>query len=93
MRQGDPGSFQFFLSLEDELLRCLEPHKVERRRKSASPDANGELSSTWVGFFRRTQRFLQRTHVKQRKQLQKQEKHRSQQYRSMGLDPFLELTE
>ncbi|MDA1015995.1 MAG: translocase [Planctomycetota bacterium] len=92
-RQGDPGSFQFFLSLEDELLRCLEPHKVERRRKSASPDANGELSSTWVGFFRRTQRFLQRTHVKQRKQLQKQEKHRSQQYRSMGLDPFLELTE
>lgn len=92
-RQGDPGSYQFYLSLEDELLRCLEPRKVERKRKLASPNSSGELSSTWVGFFRRTQKFLQRTHIKQRKSLQKQEKHRFQQYRRMGLDPFLELTE
>src|SRR5262249_124811 len=32
-RQGDPGSYRFFLSLEDELLRCLLPKQLARLRK------------------------------------------------------------
>ncbi len=35
-RQGDPGSYQFFLSLEDELLRCLNPEKRERLKRQAA---------------------------------------------------------
>ncbi|MCH8828849.1 MAG: translocase, partial [Planctomycetes bacterium] len=92
-RQGDPGSFQFFLSLEDELLRVLEPDKRRRMLKQASPDKKGEISRSWISVFKRTQRFLQRTHRKQRKLLLKQEKNRLQTYKKMGLDPFLELTE
>mgnify|MGYP003349879208 CR=1 FL=1 len=92
-RQGDPGGFQFFLSLEDELLRCLTPEKAASVRRSAFPDKYGELSGGWLRFFRKTQRYLERLHYKQRRDMLKQDKHRSQQYRRMGLDPCLELTE
>ena len=93
-RQGDPGSYQFFLSLEDELLRCLKPEKRESLRKSAEAEtANGELSAKWLKIFEKTQRFLERMHRKQRKDLLRQEKQRTESHRKMGLDPFLELTE
>ncbi len=92
-RQGDPGSYRFFLSLDDELLRCLERRVLERKRSLARPNRRGELSSSWIRFFRKTQRFLERTHIKQRRDLMKQEKMRNENYRKMGLDPCLELTE
>ena len=92
-RQGDPGSFRFFLSLEDELLRCLEPDKVQRKRKMALANKRGEIGGSWLRFFRRTQKFLEKTHYKQRKNLLKAEKFRSEAYERMGLDPYLELTE
>lgn len=92
-RQGDPGSFQFFLSLEDELLRCREPKEVHRKQRMAIANRDGELSRTWLRYFRRVQRFLEKTHRKQRKHLLKQERHRLEQYENMGLDPYLELTE
>jgi len=92
-RQGDPGSYQFFLSLEDELLRCREPREVARKRRVALPDRYGELGRTWLRYFRRVQSFLERMHRRQRKHLLKQERHRLEQYENMGLDPYLELTE
>jgi preprotein translocase subunit SecA len=92
-RQGDPGSFQFFLSLGDELLRVLKPEKVAKIRKSAQPNGQGELSIQWLGLFRRTQRFLERHHRKERKMLLKAERQRSEAHQKMGLDPYLELTE
>lgn len=92
-RQGDPGGFQTFLSLEDELLRCLTPEKQAILRKKAFADKYGELSRGWLRFFTKTQRYLERLHYKQRRDMLKQDKHRSQQYLRMGLDPCLELTE
>jgi preprotein translocase subunit SecA len=92
-RQGDPGSFQFFLSLEDELLRCLKPEKLARLRRQARPKPDGELSLSWLGLFRRTQRFLEKMHRKERKHLLKHEQQRSDAHNHMGLDPFLELTD
>lgn len=92
-RQGDPGTYQFFLSLEDELLRCLQTDKLKQLRDSASANARGELSPQWLAFFNRTQRFLERQHYKQRKDLLKSEKFRTEVYDRMGLDPYLEMTE
>ncbi len=92
-RQGDPGTYQFFLSLEDELLRCLDYRRLQRIRAGARPNRDGELGSGWLRFFRKTQRFLERQHVKQRKQLLKAEKQRTDLYEKMGLDPFLEMTD
>jgi preprotein translocase subunit SecA len=90
---GDPGSYQFFLSLEDELLRCLKPEKRERLKRQAANHGAPELPEKWLSLFQRTQRFLERMHRKQRKDLLRQEKHRNESYQKMGLDPFLELTE
>lgn len=92
-RQGDPGSYQFFLSLEDELLRCREPREVQRKQRMAIASRDGELGRSWLRYFHRVQRFLERTHRKQRKHLLKQERMRLDQYENMGLDPYLELTE
>jgi preprotein translocase subunit SecA len=92
-RQGDPGSFRFFLSLEDELLRNLESAVVEHLRREARPDRDGELGTRWIELFRKTQAYLEKTHGKQRRNLLRQEKQRLKQYRQMGLDPYLELTD
>jgi preprotein translocase subunit SecA len=92
-RQGDPGSFQFFLSLDDELLRCLPASRRERIKASAQPGPQGELPRRWVGFFRKTQRFLERLHAKQRRDLLKREKYRNESFKKMGLDPHLEMAD
>ena len=92
-RQGDPGTYQFFLSLEDELLRCLEAKRVAAIRDRAQAGPNGELSPLWMSFFRRTQRFLEKHHLKQRRELLKAERERTDLYRRMGLDPYLEMTD
>lgn len=92
-RQGDPGSFRFFLSLEDELLRCLTPKRRRSAQMRALADANGELSRSWFGFFLRTQRFLERMHAKQRRDVLKREQYRTEYSNKMGMDPFLEMTD
>lgn len=93
-RQGDPGSYQFFLSLEDELFDSVDQQVHERRRRRARPNSRGEISaSRWIGYFRRTQQQLEKLHRKFRRELLRREKQRALSYRQMGLDPCLELTE
>ena len=40
-RQGDPGSSQFFLSLEDEMIQRFAGEKVAKLKKSLKVDRNG----------------------------------------------------
>ena len=92
-RQGDLGTYQFFLSLEDELLRCLSPRRRQAAIRRAVADSNGELSPNWLNYFIRTQRFLERMHAKQRRDVLKREQYRTEYSNKMGLDPFLEMTD
>jgi len=92
-RQGDPGHYQFFLSLEDELLRCLETSQIEKVVQSAKANEKGELPANWISFFNNTQNFLEKLHLKQRRDMLKHEKHRIEMFHKMGLDPYLEWTE
>lgn len=92
-RQGDPGSFQFWLSLEDELFRYLPPDKLKRMQARANPNSQGELSRGWLRIFRRSQRLIENQERKHRKQLLKQEKSREKMCKAMGLDAYLELAE
>ena len=93
-RQGDPGSFQFFLSLEDELLDCLTPDRRSQLMRRARVASNGEISSrSWLPYFRRMQCLLETRHEHLRRDLLKQEGLRALAYRKMGLDPCLELME
>jgi preprotein translocase subunit SecA len=59
-RQGDPGSFQLFLSLDDELLRCRTQEQLASLRKRRRPmvAANYHMtgygsSATHSGFWKR----------------------------------------
>jgi len=92
-RQGDPGSFQFFLSLEDELLRVYPHTKRENWLNQAAPNELGELDASWIRIFERTQKMLEKLFIKQRKGLLKFEKDLRKKYRKIGLDPFLEVVD
>lgn len=69
-RQGQPGGAQFFLSLEDDLLRRHSPSSVERLRK-LQPNANGELPARAAATFRRVQRRVETHAVYARRMLKR----------------------
>jgi preprotein translocase subunit SecA len=89
-RQGDPGSFRFFLSLEDDLLQLL-PEKLRTKLKDRI-DAGGEaeLDDTWLTIFRAAQRSAEALDARHRKSLLTREAELAKTYRQLGLDPYLE---
>lgn len=92
-RQGDPGSFQQFLSLEDELLKTLPESQVARIQLEAHCGGRPELSRSLLRLFRRAQRAHETLDARRRAQLLELEEHRLKDYEAMGLDPYLELLE
>ena len=85
-RQGDPGSYRQFLSLEDEILTTAHPQaKVLRLRKqlaSQLPSAAKALHTA--------QRIVERRHYRQRKLLLHQEKEMKKMHTELGQDAHLE---
>jgi preprotein translocase subunit SecA len=88
-RQGDPGTYRQYMSLDDELLLTgLGPKKADRLeeqgKQSAGPfDHLGRL-------FRKAQRKVEKRHFSQRKSLMYFEKERKKTQRQMGQDPYLD---
>ena len=92
-RQGDPGSYQFWLSLEDELFRYLSDTKRQNLVQRAKPNPSGELPARWLKLFQRIQRDIEVRERKHRHQQFRLEKSREKSCNAMGLDPYLELVE
>jgi preprotein translocase subunit SecA len=69
-RQGQPGSAQFFLSLEDDLLMRHAAALVTRLART-TPDAAGELPAKFAAHFLRIQRQVEAADREQRRQLAK----------------------
>ena len=92
-RQGDPGQYQFWLSLEDELFRDVPRRILLEWGHTAVPDQQGELPRSWIRIFQRVQRQIEQHEARQRKHLLAQNLDRERRWRAMGLDPCLELTE
>lgn len=90
-RQGDPGTFQFFVSLEDELLSGASPAEIRRYQAIAARHGAGELPGSFLTLFEKSQKRLEKLHYRNRKIMLKQEDHRFKNHVEMGLDPFLEL--
>jgi len=67
-RQGQPGSSQYFLSIEDDLIVRHAP-KLKERLARLIPNADGELPSKTARCFRRIQRRVERADREQRRQL------------------------
>jgi preprotein translocase subunit SecA len=88
-RQGDPGSCQFFLSLEDELLEGLG---VERQAwlRALGNDRNAQDWQKYQKYFRKARRGVERRHYKQRMDLLAYEKQRHKIHQDLGADPFVD---
>jgi preprotein translocase subunit SecA len=69
-RQGQPGSGQFFLSIEDDLLQRHAPELASRLAKIPA-NADGELPPRIASYFLRTQRKVENADRDQRRQLAK----------------------
>jgi len=88
-RQGDPGTCQFFLSLEDELLEGLGPAK---QAKLQSAGRSGRKLD-WKDFqprFLKAQRRVERRHRKERVDLMIYEKQRQETLKDIGADPYVD---
>jgi preprotein translocase subunit SecA len=91
-RQGDPGSAQFFLSLEDELLEGLGPRRQEALKQVGRKYAD-DVSNSWqkhLSAFHRAQRRIERRHYRQRVDLVIYEKNRQEILKDLGADPYVD---
>jgi preprotein translocase subunit SecA len=88
-RQGDPGTSQFLLSLEDELLEGLGPAAQERWKQYGRRGGNREWDR-FVNLFRRAQRKVERRHYKARVDLMVHEKQRQEILKELAADPYVD---
>ena len=89
-RQGDPGTFRQYLSLEDELLLSgLGPKKARRFEELGAESTNGSFHHL-AKLFRKAQKKVERNHFRGRRSLMYFEKERKKIQRQMGQDPYLD---
>ncbi len=88
-RQGDPGTFRQFLSLEDELLLAgLGPKKSGRLKARGVKSTRSFDQLSYL--FGRAQGIVERRHFRQRRALMYFEKERKKMQQQMGQDPYLD---
>ena len=96
-RQGDPGSFQQFLSLEDELLERAFGEAVAAKLaasyRQALRDDPVKTAGRFSRLFARAQRIVEGRQRRERAQLQQHEARRHTMHREMGQDPYLDSPE
>lgn len=91
-RQGDPGSFRQYLSLDDDILRSGLGSKKSDSLKSLGSASPGPYHS-YAGIFRKAQRSVERKHFRDRMALLHHERERTKIQREMGQDPYLDTAE
>ena len=88
-RQGDPGTYRQYLSLDDDLLLGgLGPEKGKKYREMGE-ESTDQFDSRAV-LFRKAQRKVGKRHFRQRKAMMYFEKERKKMQRQMGQDPCLD---
>jgi preprotein translocase subunit SecA len=88
-RQGDPGSYRFYMALDDEIiLTGLGPKVAERWMRIGRK--NRQLSASLARLFRRAQRRVEANHYRGRKVLLYQETVRQSSQRQLGQDPYVD---
>jgi preprotein translocase subunit SecA len=88
-RQGDPGSCQFFLSLEDDLLEALGP-KRQAALKQLGREGGARDWQQYAPLFRRAQRRVERRHRQQRLDVINYDKQRQEVLKDLAADPFVD---
>jgi preprotein translocase subunit SecA len=88
-RQGDPGSCQFFLSLEDDLLEGLGPARHEKLQAIGRAGGKGSWDR-YQPYFLEAQTRLEKRHYRQRLDLMMYEKQRQEVLKDLGADPYVD---
>jgi preprotein translocase subunit SecA len=89
-RQGDPGTSQFYLCLEDELLEGLGYEKRQRLEAKGRAEKWGGDWSGWLNMFRRAQKKVESKNRRQRVDLMVYEKQRQEVLKDLGADPYVD---
>jgi preprotein translocase subunit SecA len=88
-RQGDPGSCQFFLSLEDEILEGVGQNRQDKLR--AIGQAGGRRNwDSYLPDFPRAQRYVEKRHYLQRVDLMMYERQRQEIMKELSADPYVD---
>ena len=91
-RQGDPGSYRQFLSLEDEVLQDgldrLDHAWLLRKSTATAASLAGALPD-----FLQAQRTIERRHELDRELLLAHSRHKASQLIQLGLDPWLDAAQ
>ena len=88
-RQGDPGSFRQFISLEDDILeKGFGPDRATKVLKHRNDPAKHLARFSML--FRKAQQKIEHKHFQSRKMLLHHEKQRQELQLEMGQDPYLD---
>jgi preprotein translocase subunit SecA len=88
-RQGDPGSAQFVLSLEDQLLEGLGSARQAELAALGRTGGNRDWNE-YAPLFRVAQQRIERKHYRQRLDLMNYDKHRQEMLQDIGADPYVD---
>jgi preprotein translocase subunit SecA len=88
-RQGDLGSSQFYLSLDDELLEGLGPSRQEALKELGKRGGDRDWNSH-LRLFYKAQRKVERRHYISRIDLMVHEKQRQEVLKDIGADPYVD---
>ncbi|MEO2019389.1 MAG: helicase-related protein [Fuerstiella sp.] len=92
-RRGDPGSYQLFLSFDDELIQSLPQIQLRAFREDVRASEAGELSRKYAAIFEKARLQLEQRHEHQRRKLLLREKQVREMCEELGLSPWLESFE
>ncbi|MDY3560641.1 preprotein translocase subunit SecA [Gemmata sp. JC673] len=88
-RQGDPGSAQFMLSLEDQLLEGLGVAKQRELLQLGKAGGNRDWNA-YAPLFRQAQKRVEARHYRQRLDLMNYDKQRQEMLQDLGADPYVD---
>jgi preprotein translocase subunit SecA len=88
-RQGDPGTAQFFLSLEDELLEGLGPDRQAALQQLGVRGGKSDWDRHQP-LFVKAQKRVERRHYRSRVDLMVHERNRQEILKDLGADPYVD---
>jgi preprotein translocase subunit SecA len=87
-RQGDPGTVRQYMSLDDDVIRTgFGPETAKTMTDLGKAGANAQK---YLGLLKRSQRKVERRHLRDRFVLLYHEKERKKMQQEMGQDPYLD---
>ena len=87
-RQGDPGTVRQYMSLDDEVIRTgFGPDKAKAMTELGQRGGN---TQQYLGLLKRSQKKVERRHLRDRFVLLYHEKERKKMQQEMGQDPYLD---